>query len=235
MIQPDLCLEGGLSLPLCRWLSSRCQGQRAGTRRVFWRISDPSGHGGRRLDRPDGGRATLPEGVHWIRDFLTDLARQGRTVLVSSHLLAEMSLMASDLVIIGAGRLIARTTVAELTRAASGSWVEVRGPEASRLAAALAHSGAAVTGMAATGGEDGRLKVVGLDAPPDRQDRLSATAGAASAVRRSEADRLAAGPDVAGACRGRRLPGGVDARRVGRRRRPAPHHRRLGSAELLRT
>ena len=63
------------------------------------------------LDEPANGLD--PEGIRWIRDVLVHLAAQGRTVLVSSHLLSEMALMANDLVVIGQGRLIEQCTVAE--------------------------------------------------------------------------------------------------------------------------
>lgn len=109
------------------------------------------------LDEPANGLD--PEGVHWIRTFLADLAAEGRTVLVSSHLLAEMSLMATDLVIIGTGRLIARTTVADLTARASGASVLVHSPSATTLAPALARAGAQLAPD-----DNGGLVVAGLDA-----------------------------------------------------------------------
>ena len=65
------------------------------------------------LDEPVNGLD--PEGVRWIRDLLKSLAAQGRTVFVSSHLISEMALTAERLVVIGRGRLLAETTVAELT------------------------------------------------------------------------------------------------------------------------
>ncbi|MEV4538054.1 ATP-binding cassette domain-containing protein [Asanoa sp. NPDC049518] len=64
------------------------------------------------LDEPVNGLD--PEGIRWIRDLLRGLAAEGRTVLVSSHLIAEMALTADRLVVIGRGRLLAETTVAEL-------------------------------------------------------------------------------------------------------------------------
>jgi ABC-2 type transport system ATP-binding protein len=70
------------------------------------------------LDEPANGLD--PEGIRWMRDFLGSLAAQGRTVLVSSHLLSEMQLLADDLVIIAAGRLVRQGTVAEIV-ASSGS------------------------------------------------------------------------------------------------------------------
>jgi ABC-2 type transport system ATP-binding protein len=87
------------------------------------------------LDEPVNGLD--PEGVRWIRDMLKSLAAEGRTVFVSSHLISEMALTADRLVVIGRGRLLADTTVAELSaRSASledaffeltGGAVEYRG------------------------------------------------------------------------------------------------------------
>lgn len=94
------------------------------------------------LDEPANGLD--PEGVHWIRTFLSHLATEGRTVFVSSHLLSEMALMADDLVIIGGGRLIAETTVTALTENAGGAMVVVRGPSLHALRPALQAAGATV-------------------------------------------------------------------------------------------
>jgi ABC-2 type transport system ATP-binding protein len=68
------------------------------------------------LDEPVNGLD--PEGIRWIRDLLRGLAAEGRTVFVSSHLIAEMALTADRLVVIGRGRLLAETTVAELAAGA---------------------------------------------------------------------------------------------------------------------
>ena len=73
------------------------------------------------LDEPVNGLD--PEGIRWIRNLLRSLAAQGRTVFVSSHLISEMALTADHLVVIGQGRLLAETSVAELT-ARSGSLEE---------------------------------------------------------------------------------------------------------------
>lgn len=73
------------------------------------------------LDEPVNGLD--PEGIRWIRNLLRSLAAQGRTVLVSSHLIGEMALTADQLVVIGRGRLLAATSVAELS-ARSGSLEE---------------------------------------------------------------------------------------------------------------
>jgi ABC-2 type transport system ATP-binding protein len=65
------------------------------------------------LDEPVNGLD--PEGIRWLRSLLRSLAEEGRTVLISSHLISEMALTASDLIVIGQGRLLAQTTVAELS------------------------------------------------------------------------------------------------------------------------
>src|SRR5207302_4599981 len=76
------------------------------------------------LDEPVNGLD--PEGVLWIRNLLKGLAAEGRTVFVSSHLMSEMALTATRLVVIGRGRLIADTTVEEFVARAGGSAVTVR-------------------------------------------------------------------------------------------------------------
>jgi len=83
------------------------------------------------LDEPVNGLD--PEGVLWIRNLLRGLADEGRTVFVSSHLMSEMALTATRLVVIGRGRLIADTTVAEFVARAGGGGVTVRTPQAARL------------------------------------------------------------------------------------------------------
>ena len=85
-----------------------------------------------------------PEGVLWIRTLLKSLAAEGRTVLLSSHLMSEMAITADRLLIIGRGRLIADTTVEALLAANSGAFVQVRTPETANLAALLEASGATV-------------------------------------------------------------------------------------------
>jgi ABC-2 type transport system ATP-binding protein len=83
------------------------------------------------LDEPANGLD--PEGVLWMRTVLKSLAADGHTVFVSSHLMSEMAQIATRLVVIGRGRLIADTTVDEFVARASSSTVTVRTPEASRL------------------------------------------------------------------------------------------------------
>ena len=83
------------------------------------------------LDEPVNGLD--PEGVHWMRNLLRQLASEGRTVFVSSHLMSEMALTADHLIVIGRGRLIADTSIDDFVRKASGDRVRVRTPQAARL------------------------------------------------------------------------------------------------------
>jgi ABC-2 type transport system ATP-binding protein len=108
------------------------------------------------LDEPVNGLD--PEGIVWIRTLLQRLAGEGRTVLVSSHLMSEMALTATELVVVGRGRLVSEGTVAELTSARGGS-VVVRTDEAPRLALLLAGEGRTVRA-----GETDLLTVTGVDA-----------------------------------------------------------------------
>jgi ABC-2 type transport system ATP-binding protein len=85
-----------------------------------------------------------PEGIRWVRHFLRDLAKQGRTVLVSSHLISEMALTAERLVVIGRGRLIAETSVADFVTRSGGGAVKLVTPDVSTFAAALCAAGATV-------------------------------------------------------------------------------------------
>jgi ABC-2 type transport system ATP-binding protein len=91
------------------------------------------------LDEPANGLD--PEGIRWIRDVLVRIAHDGRTVLVSSHLLSEMALMADDLVVIGRGRLIEQSSVADFVARHATRWVQVRSPELDRLVGALHRAG----------------------------------------------------------------------------------------------
>jgi len=109
------------------------------------------------LDEPANGLD--PEGIAWLRGFLRHLASQGRTVLVSSHVLAEVQQTVDHVVIISRGRLIRSAPLAELTQNHAAD-VRVRTPDADRLRAALEAQGAGV------GAADGVLHVSGLT-PPD--------------------------------------------------------------------
>ena len=101
------------------------------------------------LDEPANGLD--PEGIRWIRDVLVHLAGEGRTVLVSSHLLSEMALMANELVVIGQGRLIEQCTVAEFVDHWGDKWVRVRSPQIADISKVLAGGGAFVAAHGADG------------------------------------------------------------------------------------
>ncbi|MFI9249723.1 ABC transporter ATP-binding protein [Streptomyces sp. NPDC053069] len=85
-----------------------------------------------------------PEGIHWIRSLMKSLAAQGRTVFVSSHLMSEMALTADHLVVIGQGRLLADTSMADFIRQNSRSYVRIRSPQRERLLDVLHEDGITV-------------------------------------------------------------------------------------------
>jgi ABC-2 type transport system ATP-binding protein len=87
------------------------------------------------LDEPVNGLD--PEGILWVRTLLKSLAAEGRTVFVSSHLMSEMAVTATELIVVGRGRLIAAGSVEDVVRDASGGAVLVRTNEAQRLAPLL--------------------------------------------------------------------------------------------------
>jgi ABC-2 type transport system ATP-binding protein len=100
-----------------------------------------------------------PEGIRWVRHFLRGLAAEGRTVFVSSHLISEMSLTADRLIVIGRGRLIAETSVADFVTRCGPRAVKLVTPDQPRFLAALTASGATVAA-----GDDGSLTVERLTA-----------------------------------------------------------------------
>jgi ABC-2 type transport system ATP-binding protein len=93
------------------------------------------------LDEPANGLD--PEGIHWLRGLIRRQADEGRTVLVSSHLLAEVAQTVDQVVIIARGRLVAQSTLADLTAGAAAA-VRVRTPQAEALRERLAAGSAAV-------------------------------------------------------------------------------------------
>jgi ABC-2 type transport system ATP-binding protein len=110
------------------------------------------------LDEPANGLD--PEGIRWMRDLLRALAGEGRTILVSSHLLSEMELLADDVVIIADGRLVGQGEVANMVSGgAVGERVRVRTPHAEKL---LAELGSEVT---AQSDPSGLLMISGISAP----------------------------------------------------------------------
>ena len=99
-----------------------------------------------------------PEGILWIRTLMRSLAAEGRTVLVSSHLMSEMEYTADHLLVIGRGKLIADCGMAEFIARGSGQAVLVRTPRPDLLARAVATAGASVS----PGQGEGQLEIRGL-------------------------------------------------------------------------
>jgi ABC-2 type transport system ATP-binding protein len=110
------------------------------------------------LDEPANGLD--PEGIRWMRGLLKALANDGRTILVSSHLLSEMELLADDIVIIAAGQLVRQGTVTEVVDSmAHAGRVRVRTPQPDELTKALGD------GASVTANGDGALLVTGVEPP----------------------------------------------------------------------
>jgi ABC-2 type transport system ATP-binding protein len=118
------------------------------------------------LDEPANGLD--PQGIRWLRDFLRSLAGEGRTILVSSHVLAEVAQTVDRVVIIHRGKLIRHATMAEVEAMAVGA-SRVRTPDAERFATLLAGSGMTVRSLG-----DGGLAV---EAAPERIGELAAANG----------------------------------------------------------
>ena len=119
------------------------------------------------LDEPANGLD--PAGIRWLRDLLRSLASQGRTILISSHVLAEVEQIADEVVIIHRGRFVAQSTTRDLAERAAGA-VRVRSPEAARLREVLA-----TDGMTVAESDDGALSVSDGTAP--RVGELAAANG----------------------------------------------------------
>ena len=118
------------------------------------------------LDEPANGLD--PAGIRWLRDLLRSLAAEGRTILVSSHVLSEVAQTADRVVIIHRGRLIQQATVAEVLAGAHGD-TRVRTPDAERLRALLTAEGGTVSEV------DGTSFLV--DIAPERVGELAAANG----------------------------------------------------------
>ncbi len=110
------------------------------------------------LDEPINGLD--PDGVIWVRTLLKQLAAEGRTVFLSSHLMSEMAVTADHLIIIGRGRLIADAPLQEILAATHDARVIVRTPDANRLSALLAAPRVTITSVAADS-----LEITGMTAP----------------------------------------------------------------------
>jgi ABC-2 type transport system ATP-binding protein len=109
------------------------------------------------LDEPVNGLD--PDGIVWIRNLMRSLAAGGRTVFVSSHLMAEMALTADHVIVIGKGKLIAEASVEEIIQGSSQNYVRVRTDTADAFADLLRTNGARSTVE-----DDGALAVTGMDA-----------------------------------------------------------------------
>jgi ABC-2 type transport system ATP-binding protein len=125
------------------------------------------------LDEPVNGLD--PEGVRWIRNMLKNLASEGRTILVSSHLMSEMALTADHLVVIGRGKLIAASSTQDFIERSSERSVLVRSPEADRLAGLIEAEGGKTRPGAAEPGEAPQIVITNLEAP--RIGELAASGG----------------------------------------------------------
>jgi ABC-2 type transport system ATP-binding protein len=121
------------------------------------------------LDEPANGLD--PEGIRWMREFLRAFAAQGRTVFVSSHLLSEMEQLADDVIIIGAGTMIAQGRLRDIVdQFSQTSLVRVRTPQIEALTTELARGGATVS----PNGDEGAFTVTGADAPTVGRAALAA-------------------------------------------------------------
>ena len=118
------------------------------------------------LDEPANGLD--PQGVRWLRDFLRSLADEGRTILVSSHVLAEVAQTVHEVVIIHRGRLVRHAAMADVESMAAGATI-VRSPDAATLGSLLADAGVEVQVQ-----DDGRLAV---SAEPERVGEIAAANG----------------------------------------------------------
>jgi ABC-2 type transport system ATP-binding protein len=110
------------------------------------------------LDEPVNGLDL--DGIQWIRSLVTGLASEGRTVLLSSHLLSEMQLVAEHLIVIGRGKILADTSMESFIAQSSSDRVHVESPRADELAGLLAADGVTIASPGS-----GQLEVSGLGAP----------------------------------------------------------------------
>ena len=127
------------------------------------------------LDEPVNGLD--PEGVLWVRNLMKHLAGEGRTILVSSHLMNEMAVTADRLIVIGRGALIADSSTQEFIDRSSGRSVLIRTPDAARLADLITAAGGTATRRQQPAGDSDVLDVTGLEAP-----RIGEIAASASVI-----------------------------------------------------
>ena len=115
------------------------------------------------LDEPVNGLD--PEGILWVRNLIKQLASEGRTVFVSSHLMNEMAVTADHLIVIGKGKLIADCSTREFISRSSEKSVLVRSPDADRLADLIAADGGKAIAQPPSDGQAAAMSVTGLEAP----------------------------------------------------------------------
>jgi ABC-2 type transport system ATP-binding protein len=115
------------------------------------------------LDEPVNGLD--PEGILWVRNLIKQLAGEGRTIFVSSHLMNEMAVTADHLIVIGKGKLIADCSTREFISRSSEKSVLVRSPDAHRLADLIAAEGGKALAQEPSDGQAASLSVTGLEAP----------------------------------------------------------------------
>jgi ABC-2 type transport system ATP-binding protein len=136
------------------------------------------------LDEPVNGLD--PEGIRWVRTLMRQLATEGRTVLVSSHLMSEMAVTADHLVVIGRGRLIADSSTNEFIQRSSDRSVLVRTPDADGLGKLIVSAGGTIEPEDASAGngtddpgasaDDGATSIVVTGLPAPRIGELAASA-----------------------------------------------------------
>ncbi len=159
------------------------------------------------LDEPVNGLD--PDGIRWIRTLLKDLADQGRTVFLSSHLMSEMALTADHVIVVGKGRLLRDQSMSAFIADASSDVVRVRSPHAGRLAAALAGDGVSVTAagngaLEVRGRSTEQIGTIAADASLTLFELTTQTASleeAYMALTEDSLDYRASGPGAAGASR----------------------------------
>ena len=122
------------------------------------------------LDEPVNGLD--PEGVRWVRTLMRNLAAEGRTVLLSSHLMSEMAQTADRLIVIGRGKLLADDSISNIISGATHSVTRVRTPDTERLMATIAGPSVVVAVLA-----DGAMEIAGLTA-----EQVAVAASAAGIV-----------------------------------------------------
>jgi ABC-2 type transport system ATP-binding protein len=125
------------------------------------------------LDEPANGLD--PEGILWVRNLMKQLAAEGRTIFVSSHLMNEMAVTADHLIVIGKGKLIADSPTQEFIERSSERSVLVRSPQADRLSELITTEGGVVKQETTNGTQPAGLSVTGMEAP--RIGELAAAGG----------------------------------------------------------